>query len=330
MNATTGQAQSQTQPQGTSEKLSPLMSGTAASGLSPYFNKSVSISNSQKNANINANPYGNFSLPSSTHMQQQQQQQATQPAPMQHVVITLDLVIEAEVELGIELLNSCTDGSVMVRRQSVIALYKLVSEPFHLECFKRIAKLLKKVVIAQRQRMGQSTSSNSNSNGIKSSRSKSPTLGSNNLNASMSFSSDVYVYPWNLLPEQVEDITNILREYIETSSDLFLEAANNAAMNSNTYPFSESQSLTPTVGMPVSPFSPPTFDHSAAGVMGMGGLGFGNGLTAAVGPPRSGEQSAALFPTSNSYFGNNINTNNMNMNGGTIKYTTPPQLQTSF
>ena len=318
----TGSTQGQAQTQGVPEKLSPLMSGTAASGLSPYFaNKPV---NGQKNM---TNPYGNFSLPSSTHMQQQQ---ASQPAPP--VVITLDLVIEAEVELGIELLNSCTDGSVMVRRQSVIALYKLVSESFHLECFKRIAKLLKKVVIAQRQKMGQST----NSNGNKSARSKSPTLASNSLNSFAS--SDVYVYPWNLLPEQVEEITNILREYIETSSDLFLDAISNAAMNSNAYPFSEP--LTPTVGMPVSPFSPPNFGPGLAtdpaGAMLSNypfnttqqamGLCFGNGL----GPPKSGDPSATLFPSSNSYFGNNINSNNMNMNGAAIKYSTPPQFQSSF
>eukprot|EP01031_Cornospumella_fuschlensis_P041107 gene41107-50152_t len=51
-------------------------------------------------------------------------------------------LIEAEVNLAQQLLECCTDGSVMVRLEAVYALSKFVIQPAHLPCMKIVAKFV--------------------------------------------------------------------------------------------------------------------------------------------------------------------------------------------
>lgn len=57
---------------------------------------------------------------------------------------TVQEVVEEEVRLVLELLRSCTDGSVMVRREAIIALSKFIFQPFYKECFKMISRSIRK------------------------------------------------------------------------------------------------------------------------------------------------------------------------------------------
>ena len=49
------------------------------------------------------------------------------------------LLREAEQELAMQILESCSDGSVIVRKESLIALFKLFSMPVHASCIRIIA-----------------------------------------------------------------------------------------------------------------------------------------------------------------------------------------------
>lgn len=48
-------------------------------------------------------------------------------------------LLEAELLLATQLLKSCTDGSVLVRREAVIAISKFVILPHHISCIKLVA-----------------------------------------------------------------------------------------------------------------------------------------------------------------------------------------------
>ena len=48
-------------------------------------------------------------------------------------------LLEAELLLAMQLLKSCTDGSVLVRREAVIAISKFIVFPHHMSCMKLVA-----------------------------------------------------------------------------------------------------------------------------------------------------------------------------------------------
>ena len=48
-------------------------------------------------------------------------------------------LLEAELLLAMQLLKSCTDGSVLVRREAVIAISKFIVFPHHMACMKLVA-----------------------------------------------------------------------------------------------------------------------------------------------------------------------------------------------
>jgi hypothetical protein len=55
-------------------------------------------------------------------------------------------LLETELLLAIQLLDSCTDGCVMVRKEAVTALNKFISLPVHVECAKIVVSELRNFV----------------------------------------------------------------------------------------------------------------------------------------------------------------------------------------
>ena len=152
-------------------------------------------------------------------------------------------IIEEEMSIVLEILNSCSDGSVMVRREAVIGLAKFMEQSYHKQCIKLIAKGLRQAVYPSSQQYNgnvanpvpnQSMPHNSDLKPIPHTSSSLPIHpdggggGGGNLHNSIEPNTPYYntthsntnyyhIYPWNLSPSQIEAITHIVRTHLEDS-----------------------------------------------------------------------------------------------------------------
>ena len=180
-------------------------------------------------------------------------------------------IIEEEMSIVLEILNSCSDGSVMVRREAVIGLAKFMEQSYHKQCIKLIAKGLRQAVYPSSQGNGNGNIANPvpfstmphNSDYLKPSPHTSSSLplhppdvggaGGGNLHNSTDPNPPYFnnthppntnyyhIYPWNLSPSQIEGITHIVRTHLEDSgfgafcSKPNFQPTNSTTTNDNTH-----------------------------------------------------------------------------------------------
>jgi hypothetical protein len=143
-------------------------------------------------------------------------------------------LVEFELQLALQILDSCTDGSVVVRREAIIALSKFVFLPTHIDCIVVIAKGLKSQKKSQENQYQKNINnsgiselnianidkqlkimSSSSSSFINDSR-RTPSPSPNNMdNSSHDGEFHVNPYPWILLPNQSESIIEMVQQYLE-------------------------------------------------------------------------------------------------------------------
>lgn len=140
------------------------------------------------------------------------------------------------MQLALQILDSCTDGSVVVRREAIIALSKFIFLPTHIDCIVVIAKGLKSQKTSQENEFQNSinnsgiselsksnlayldkqlkinTSSSSFINDSRRTPSPSPNIMDD---VSEDDKSHLNPYPWILLPTQSESIIEMVQKYLE-------------------------------------------------------------------------------------------------------------------
>lgn len=107
-------------------------------------------------------------------------------------------LIEAELQLALQILECCTDGSVMVRLEAVYALSKFFMQPAHIDCVKIVAKAIY-------ERYNEKTKATNKAER----RSASPV-------------SEPYgkaVYPWFLTPAESRAIADQVEAFIEIRNE---------------------------------------------------------------------------------------------------------------
>jgi hypothetical protein len=111
---------------------------------------------------------------------------------------------ESELQLALQILECCTDGSVMVRLEAVYALSKFFTQSAHIGCIKLVAKAiyLKNLEKQQSQQIASKPGR----------RSASPGLEGND------FGKMGLIYPWHLTPNESAEITNQVEKYIKLSN----------------------------------------------------------------------------------------------------------------
>lgn len=152
-------------------------------------------------------------------------------------VLTIEqyALLSSELQLALQILDSCTDGSVLVRREAVIALSKFIFLPTHITCMIIIAKVLKSwlkkfdttVPVSESNSNGNSASNNKRNTAnesdsgskLNTSTSSSPNKAEFYRAASVSpsilSSIGVTAYPWVLPPELSKFVTNKVQLYLE-------------------------------------------------------------------------------------------------------------------
>jgi WD40 repeat protein len=111
---------------------------------------------------------------------------------------------EAELQLALQILECCTDGSVIVRLESVSALSKFFIQAAHIDCFKLIAKAV----------YVRNTEKKTSKLGDR--RSASP-ASDNGMGGG--FNRLALQCPWHLTPIENEAITNQLVQYLKENND---------------------------------------------------------------------------------------------------------------
>lgn len=111
---------------------------------------------------------------------------------------------EAELQLALQILECCTDGSVIVRLESVSALSKFFIQPAHLDCVKLVAKAV----------YVRNTEKKTNKPGDR--RSASPASDNGFGGGYNRFASQC---PWHLTPLENDLITSQLVQYIKENND---------------------------------------------------------------------------------------------------------------
>jgi hypothetical protein len=108
---------------------------------------------------------------------------------------------ESELQLALQILECCTDGSVMVRLEAVYALSKFFIQSAHIDCIKLVAK----AIYIKNQEKQQPTPVKPER------RSTSPTLENN-------FGKMGLIYPWHLSSVESSEITSQLEDFIKSQS----------------------------------------------------------------------------------------------------------------
>eukprot|EP01039_Chlorochromonas_danica_P010249 gene10249-11344_t len=110
-------------------------------------------------------------------------------------------LIEAELQLALQILECCTDGSVMVRLEAVYALSKFLVQPAHIDCVKIVAKAIY-------ERYHEKKNANrSTSRGSASPSAEGPSYGK------------PVVYPWFLTPTESRAIAEQVEAFIEVRNE---------------------------------------------------------------------------------------------------------------
>ncbi len=107
---------------------------------------------------------------------------------------------EAELQLALQILECCTDGSVMVRLEAIYALSKFFVQPAHIDCIKIVAKALYSRNTEKKQLKVER-------------RSASPP------NPNDPLSKNGSIYPWHLTPLESKDITAQVEAYMRSQMD---------------------------------------------------------------------------------------------------------------
>eukprot|EP01038_Epipyxis_sp_PR26KG_P006077 gene6077-8370_t len=117
---------------------------------------------------------------------------------------------EAEIQLALQILECCTDGSIIVRLESLYALAKFFIQDAHLDCVKIVAKAINKRILEKRASQSGDNSHKSLSP-QPSTYEQSPLFGSSKLNI---------LYPWHLSPSESADITAQVEDYLDAKGVL--------------------------------------------------------------------------------------------------------------
>ena len=193
-------------------------------------------------------------------------------------------LLEAELLLAIQLLESCTDGSVLVRREAVIALSKFVILPHHVSCIKVVASgllletrvartgvstpsaqtsskgLMGALDLKEKENVASSGSSGSGTLSARSNPSTSATISSSNNISSSSpklpdentnqGKSAPMLDPWQLSISQSQIIVDRLAKYLQCVGYPSLPAKSDVSPSTSTGAFSTADSSTaPSVEM---------------------------------------------------------------------------------
>jgi hypothetical protein len=111
---------------------------------------------------------------------------------------------ESELQLALQILECCTDGSVMVRLEAVYALSKFFTQSAHIGCIKVVAKAIYLKNLEKQQQLQQTSKPGR--------RSASPGLDGND------FGKMGLIYPWHLTPNESAEITNQVEKFIKLSN----------------------------------------------------------------------------------------------------------------
>ncbi len=143
-------------------------------------------------------------------------------------------LMSSELQLALQILDSCTDGSVLVRREAVIALSKFIFLPTHIGCMIIIAKVLKSWLkrfdntfpiselngsatntANKRTSTSESEGGSKPSMSTSSSPSKADFYRASSASPALPSTLGITAYPWVLPPELSEFVTNKVQMYLE-------------------------------------------------------------------------------------------------------------------
>lgn len=168
-----------------------------------------------------------------------------------NMIVEEKVLEESELQLALQILECCTDGSVMVRLEAVYALSKFFIQSSHIDCIKLVAKeIYLKNIEKSKHNSGNNTNTTTgttmsgsmsmsvNPSGGSMSAAKMLERRSTSPGLENNFGKVGLIYPWHLNPLESTEITNKLESLIKLQ--LHLDNNSNQSLNAddvNAVPF---------------------------------------------------------------------------------------------